>query len=217
MADTSRQPRSFSRGSAVLEYWLVHAEGLVVRPLGARVEQVVVAAPAGRAEALIIRTRFTHRRRTIPAEAIVAVEPSSGQLVLAAQEHPRSRLLSPERVAAARRRGKQGRRLAQAGAAGVLQWTRAASVASLLWLRPRVVRAGATIVRLTRLAAARTMQGAAWLAPRLVTAARAAGAATRRASLEVAAVVARATRRAKHATVSGAVRARASLEARPRR
>ena len=80
-ADPSQMP-SFSRGSAVLEYWLVHAEGLVVQPLGARVEHVVVAVSAGRADTLIVRSRLMHRRQTIPAAAIAAVEPSTGRLLL---------------------------------------------------------------------------------------------------------------------------------------
>ena len=57
MADVSAHAPIFRRGSAVLDYWLVHAEGLTVQPLGARVEEVVVAAPVGRAEALIVRSR----------------------------------------------------------------------------------------------------------------------------------------------------------------
>ena len=42
MANGTAQPRTFSRGSTVLDYWLAHAEGLTVQPLGARVEEVVV-------------------------------------------------------------------------------------------------------------------------------------------------------------------------------
>ena len=217
MADSSNQPPTFPRGSAVLEYWLVHAKGLVVQPLGARVEHVVVTAPTGRAQALIVRSRFTRRHTAIPAEEILAVEPSSGLLLLAAREPARARLFSPERVAAARAHAEHGRSLAQLGALGALRWGRAATVASLAWLRPRIARARTTIVRLTRLAAARTMRGAAWLAPRLAETARTAAAVTRRVSLEGAAIVTRAAQRAKRATVSGAERARASLEARPRR
>src|SRR6185295_5792004 len=82
MADVSARTPIFSRGSTVLDYWLVHAEGLTVQPLGARVEEVVVTAPAGRAEALIVRSRVTHRRKSIPAESIAAVEPSAGELLL---------------------------------------------------------------------------------------------------------------------------------------
>jgi len=41
-----------------------------VQPLGARVEEVVVTPPVGRAEALIVRSRMTRRRRKIPADSI---------------------------------------------------------------------------------------------------------------------------------------------------
>jgi len=40
---------------------------MTVEPLGSRVEEVVVTAPLGHAESLIVRSRLTHRRRTIPA------------------------------------------------------------------------------------------------------------------------------------------------------
>ena len=82
MADASVSAPTFPRGSAVLDYWLVHAEGLTVQPLGARVEEVVVAAPVGRAEALIVRSRMMRRRRTIPAASIASVAPSAGELLL---------------------------------------------------------------------------------------------------------------------------------------
>ena len=51
-ADPSQIP-SFSRGSVVLEYGSSMPRA-VVQPLGARVEQVVVAVSAGRAETLIV-------------------------------------------------------------------------------------------------------------------------------------------------------------------
>src|SRR5437764_12951984 len=66
MADMSARTPIFSRGSSVLDYWLAHAEGLTIQPLGARVEEVVVVAPVGRAESLIVRSRVTRRRRAIP-------------------------------------------------------------------------------------------------------------------------------------------------------
>src|SRR6267378_1983607 len=50
MADVSARTPVFSRGSTVLDYWLAHAEGLTVQPLGARVEHVIVKAPVGHAE-----------------------------------------------------------------------------------------------------------------------------------------------------------------------
>ena len=82
MADVSAHTPIFSRGSTVLDYWLAHAEGLTIQPLGARVEEVVVVAPVGRAESLVVRSRLTRRRRTIPADAIAAVTPSTGDLLL---------------------------------------------------------------------------------------------------------------------------------------
>ena len=219
MADLSRQPRSFSRGSAVLEYWLVHAEGLVVIPLGSRVERVVMAAPpAGRAEALIVRSRLMHRRRAIPATAIAAVEPFSGRLMLDAQDQARSRLLSPERVATARARVDDGQRLARVGAGGAVSWTRAATVATILWVRPRAARTGTAIARHTRVAAAHTMSGVRWLAPRLAAAARTAATVAGRATLAFGAILAsgaaRAAQLGRRATVSTVARVKASLEAR---
>ena len=82
MADVSAHTPIFSRGSTVLDYWLAHAEGLTIQPLGARVEEVVVVAPVGRAESLVVRSRVTRRRKRIPADAIAAVAPSTGDLLL---------------------------------------------------------------------------------------------------------------------------------------
>src|SRR5579862_7711128 len=82
MTGAAAQAPIFSRGSNVLEYWLLHAEGLVVRPLGARVEEVIAPAPFDRAETLIVRTRMRHRRIAIPARAVTAVEPAAGVLLL---------------------------------------------------------------------------------------------------------------------------------------
>jgi hypothetical protein len=151
MAAEPTQMPSFSRGSAVLEYWLVHAEGLVVQPLGARVEHVVVAVSAGRADSLIVRSRLMHRRKTIPAAAIAAVEPSTGRLLLDTQETRSVRTL----------------RWTGAATAVALRRTRAAAAALFAWLRPRVVAGGAAVASYTRLAAARIVQGIEWLAPRI--------------------------------------------------
>src|SRR3954468_6247277 len=82
MADVSARTPIFSRGSTVLDYWLAHAEGMTIQPLGARVEEVVAAAPIGRAESLLGRSRVTRRRRAIPPDSIAAVEPSTGNLLL---------------------------------------------------------------------------------------------------------------------------------------
>src|SRR5258708_39622248 len=84
MADVSAHTLIFSRGSTVLDYWLVHGEGMMGGPIGARVEEVVVGAPIGRAEALIVRSRITHRPRAIPADSIVAGDPSEGHFLLGA-------------------------------------------------------------------------------------------------------------------------------------
>ncbi len=186
MAAVPRQPHSFSRGSAVLEYWLVHAEGLVVQPHGGRVEHVVVGLPAGRAEALIVRSAITGRRRTIPAAAIAAVEPSGGRLLLdARKKKTRPRVLTPERIAGARARLDDGRRVALLGVAAALRRTRASTAAALSWLRPRIAAAGVALAAGTRLAARYAVEGARWLAPRI-----------------------------RHATVTAVERARAAVEAR---
>ena len=115
MAVTARTSPVFSRGSSVLAYWLAHAEGLVVQPLGARVERVVVTEPVGHAESLIVRSRMTRRRREIPAAAIAAVEPAAGTLLLDVE--PRRRTPS--------------RRVAR---------TRAQTARGARWLAPRVAR-----------------------------------------------------------------------------
>ena len=134
MADVSAHTPIFSRGSTVLDYWLAHAEGLTIQPLGARVEEVVVVAPVGRAESLVVRSRVTRRRRTIPAASIAAVAPSTGDLLLDAPE-PRAPFKvprpSPERIAAAR-----------AYAAGSAQRTQAGTRSAAEWLRPHATRAG---------------------------------------------------------------------------
>jgi hypothetical protein len=222
MADVSTQTPIFSRGSAVLDYWLVHAEGLTVQPLGARVEEVVVVAPVGRAEALIVRSRVTRRRRSIPADSIAAVEPSAGELLLDAREETAPRLraprLSPEQIAAARAGATRGRRVARAQATRALSSTRAGTVATLSWLRPRALVVGATTARLSRRAAAATATGIAWLAPRLAAAARAAAATTARVTLAAAVILARGlarmARELERATASAAEHGRLALEAR---
>lgn len=190
MANVSAHTPSFARGSPVLDYWLVHAEGLTVQPIGARVEEVVVAASAGRAEALIVRSRMTRRRKAIPAELIAAVEPTTGQLLLDARDERASRF----------------------------QRTRGVVVAALSWLRPRASHVGATTAHRSRVAAARTAAGAAWLAPRLGAGSRTAGAAAARFAITVAVIlargVARSARELERATALAAERGRASLEAR---
>ena len=176
MATDPSQMPSFSRGSAVLEYWLVHAEGLVVQPLGARVEHVVVAVPAGRADALIVRSRLMHRRKTIPAAAISAVEPSSGRLLLDARSTWTARAL------AGALRGLAGREPVPP------RCSPGCGRASSSW--------AAAVASYTRLAAAWTVQGIEWLAPRIEHG------------------LARLGQQTKRAAVLAAENARASLEAR---
>ena len=221
MADVSADTPIFSRGSTVLDYWLVHAKGLTVQPLGARVEDVVVTAPIGRAESLIVRSRRTRRLREIPAASIVAVEPSSGNLLLDASESsaglhiPRP---SPERIAAARASSGRGIRLVQAQTAGAARLTNAGTRSALSWLRPRAALAVARTARHCRFAAQQTARGVAWLAPRVATRVRAALTTGGRWTLAAAVIIARAAARTARelgrAAATGAERGRVSLEAR---
>jgi hypothetical protein len=221
MTDVSAPTPTFSRGSAVLDYWLVHAEGLTIQPLGARVEEVVVAAPVGHAEALIVRSRMTRRRKTIPAASIVAVEPSAGRLLMPAQTAAapglRARHLSPERIEAVRINAGRGQRFARVHAAGGLRSMRIGSVATLSWLRPRAVRFGKSTARQGGLAAVHTARGVAWLTPRVVARARTAGSTAARLTLTVAVIVARGVARTarelERVTALAAEHGRASLEA----
>jgi hypothetical protein len=200
MADLSAHTPVFSRGSSVLDYWLVHSEGMTVEPLGARVEEVVVTAPIGRAESLIVRSRVTRRRKTIPAGSIAAVEPSTGHLLLDPHER------------------QVGLRTARAHAVGAARVTRAGTVSGFAWLRPRAVHAGTTTARHSRSAAVRTGTGVAWLAPRVASRARAAGATGARWTLAAAVIVARGAARAarelERAAAAAAERGRASIESR---
>jgi hypothetical protein len=201
MADVSAHTPIFSRGSTVLDYWLAHAEGLTIQPLGARVEEVVVVAPVGRAESLVVRSRLTRRRRMIPADAIAAVTPSTGDLLLDPVE-PRAPFRiprpSPERVAAVR-----------AHAAGSVQRTQAGTRSAAAWLRPRAARTGETTARYGRLAVAGGAAGLAWLGPRVAEFAR----LTLAGAVLVARGTMHATRRVERATLTGVGRGRASLEA----
>ena len=217
MADVSARAPVFSRGSRVLDYWLVHAEGLTVQPLGARVEEVVVVPPVGRAEALIVRSPMTHRRRAIPAESIAAVEPSTGFLLLddaavngSGRRMPRP---SPERIAAARAGAGRAGRNARTHDAGAARSTQAGSLSALSWLRPRAVRAGSVTARQSRVAAARTAAGIAWLAPRIAAAARIAAVTAARLTFAGAVLVARGAAVAARESQRAAGRGRASLEA----
>jgi hypothetical protein len=224
MADVSANRPIFSRGSPVLDYWLVHAEGLIVQPLGARVEEVLVGAPVGHAVALIVRSRVTHRRKAISVESIAAVEPAAGRLLLDARDGTRLRLrtarLVREWVAAAGDNAARGRRLARANAAGAVHRTRAGTVVTLSWLRPRVSQVRATTARRSRLAIAQTARGVAWLVPRLGAAARTAGTATAQLTFAITALCARggahAARGLERATASAAARGRSLNASRAR-
>jgi hypothetical protein len=222
MADVSAPTPIFLRGSAVLDYWLVHAEGLTVQPLGVRVEEVVVAAPVGHAEALIVRSRMTRRRKAIPAASIVSVEPSAGTLLMDARTEAglgrRASRLSPKWIAAARINGGRGQRFARAHAAGALRLMRTGSVAALSWLQPRAVQVGKTTAKHSQLAAAHSARGVVWLTPRLVAGARTAVAAAAHLTFTLAVIVirgfARTARELEHVTALAAERGMASLEAR---
>jgi hypothetical protein len=138
----------FQRGSAVLDYWLAHPEGLTVRPLNARVERAVGPVPFGPAEALVVR-KPGGRTRVIAADAIVAVAPASEELYL---DDPGGDPVHKRAAALAR--------VALAGGA---------------WLAPRVARqsrrAAVAVYRASR-------AGGAWLAPRLALGCRRAAAGT---------------------------------------
>jgi hypothetical protein len=193
MADVSAPPAVFPRGT-VLDYWLVHAEGMTVQPLGARVEEVVVTPPVGRAESLIVRSRMTRRRKEIPAARIAAVEPSTGKLLL--EPAPRRapvRIPHPSRgqIAAAGTTARRGGRVARTQVTAATRVTRAGTVTAFVWLRPRAVRAGTSASRYTRTAAVHTGRGTAWVAPRVARRARAAAVATTRYALAGALLIAR--------------------------
>ncbi len=205
MADVSARTPIFSRGSTVLDYWLVHAEGLTIQPLGVRVEEVVVSAPVGHAESLVVRSRVTRRRKTIPADAIAAVAPSVGELLLDApapkpkREFPRP---SPERIAAAR-----------ALAAGSARRTQAGTSSAVAWTKPRAAHAGAATAHYARVAVAGATAGVAaglaWLGPRCVEFAR----MTVLGGVLVTRGAVRAAREVGGAATKGVDRGRASLEA----
>jgi hypothetical protein len=185
MANVSANTPIFSRGSTVLDYWLAHSEGMIVQPLGARVEEVVVGPPIGRAEALIVRSRMTRRLRAIPVESIAAVEPSAGHLLL---DEPASsaglRISRPslDRIAGARARAARGMRATRAGAIGAAHGMQGGTRFAFAWLRLRALRAGTTTARYSRSAVTRTAMGVAWLAPRVAATAHTAGTTTARHS-----------------------------------
>jgi hypothetical protein len=147
-------PDLFTRGTAVFEYWLAHPEGLTVRPLNARVEHAVGAAPFGPASAVVVRAP-SGRTRRIPAHRLVAVDPAKAELFLdgaGGNDPVHDRVVRAAAWTAPRVR------------TGARAFGRAVAV-SARWLAPRA-RAAAI------LAARRTHAGARWLTPRVVAGCR---------------------------------------------
>ena len=107
--------------------------------------------------------------REIPANSILAVEPSLGHLLVDRTERRPLRIPrpSPERIAGARTSMRRGGHLAHARAAGAARRTQAGSHSALRWLKPRAAHTGRATVELSRAAAAAAAAGIAWLAPRL--------------------------------------------------
>ena len=96
----------FGRGSNVLEYWLARAEGFGVRARGSRVgvvEDVVLDPARGTASALVLSSRFLHRRRVVLARTVEAVDPEARVFELEVEERARSRLGSRGSSAGRRR------------------------------------------------------------------------------------------------------------------
>jgi hypothetical protein len=145
MADVLAHTSTFARGSGVLEYWLLNAEGFTVEPLGATVERVVVPAPFEPPVALIVQDA-RGRERVIPAEAIAAVEPLEERLLVDRSSMPRR----PRRSPAARMAYAWLRPRAIRAAVAAARYGRHAYA----WLRPRVAAAARAVavevVRLTR-------------------------------------------------------------------
>jgi hypothetical protein len=143
----------FRRGSNVLEYWLDHAEGFEIRyrrRIRGRVESVVVECSSGRAQALVVRSRRLHRRRMIPVESIVAVDPFAGVLV------PRR-----ERTALVRIGAATGRL-----AVAVVGVTVASARSTVAWTGPRLGTGLTAGGRGIRSAAGVVAAATAWLTPR---------------------------------------------------
>ena len=99
MPEVWPRPEVFDRGSPVFAYWLSHAEGLDVEPLGAVVERVLVPAPLEPPDALIVRYPGTGRTRTIAADTVIGVNPGNNALLLARRQRPR---IAPHAFAALR-------------------------------------------------------------------------------------------------------------------
>ena len=201
MANAPAHAPIFPRGSTVLEYWLVHAEGLTVQPLGARVEKVVVAAPEGRAESLVVRSGVTRRRTRIPAGAIAAVHPSAGELLLdPSATPPRTQVNVP--------------RPSSDQLVNVARRTQRGTEHAVAWARPRVANAADATARGVTRATEHTGRGIAWLTPRVISAARTAAYVSAQFAIACAIVVTRVAAHVARVTADAVAQGRASLEAR---
>jgi hypothetical protein len=125
MPEVRPRPEVFDRGSPVFAYWLTHAKGLDVEPLGAVVERVLVPAPFEPPNALLLRFPGTGRTRTIAADRVIGVNPANASLLLARRQRPR---VAPHALAALR-------------VAVLALWLIAdLIIATALWLAPRAWR-----------------------------------------------------------------------------
>jgi hypothetical protein len=197
MGSVRPERRVFYRGDNVLEHWVDHAEGFEIRArsgvrLRARVDAVVLDPRRGRAKALVVRSARLHRRRLIPAEAVVAVDPFARRL-----EIERAR---PRRLARASRSAMRIVVAVVAVIGGLFAWSgpRVRQLAILAygsargiagrvaasweWLVPRVRTVGVAAwalgcgltLRFGGALASRARTVAAWWGPRLSAAIRSA-------------------------------------------
>jgi hypothetical protein len=163
MARTLTTAHRFYRGSSVGEYWLAHAEGFELASRGTgreRVEAVVVDPADGRAKGLII-SASSHRKKLVPADAVVAVDPFARLLHVERGEHAFLPLASSALLSVVTwlRRAIPPR----ARAAG------ARLHATSAWLKPRLASSTVRAGQHGRAFSARTRAAATWLRPRLRT------------------------------------------------
>lgn len=167
----------FRRGSNVLDYWLVHAEGFVVASRAARlgiVKRVVLDPAQAHAERLVVRTPLLRRSRVVPVEAIAAVDPAARRLHVEQPERPKPVRTRPPvgpKVRAATQRAAPLLAAAARALVAALVWTarelaRATQAAARhahaagVWLRPRVTaRAGEARVAVLSFAAVAAESG----------------------------------------------------------
>jgi hypothetical protein len=182
------QRRVFRRGDNVLAYWIDHADGFEVWCAGrllARIDAVVIDPRRGRATALIARSAHLQRRRVIPVETVVAVEPFARRLEVE-RAGPSSVTRASRFVALLIASGVTGiirlvgwsaPRFREAAGRAYLSVRRAApgAAAAWTWFEPRLrqVAVGAWVLgsgialRLGGALGAWTRSSAAWLGPRL--------------------------------------------------